>query len=315
MKSVGRTDVPIVRVRVDSLLPADSPRLDGESPTHVAVLAESDASLPPILVHRTTMRVIDGMHRLRAAERRGCREIAVRFFDGDSEDAFVAAVEANSAHGLPLSVADRAAAAERILGAHPDWSDRAVASITGLANKTVATIRRRAEDIPAATERIGLDGRARPLDTTRGRLLAYDLIRANPGASLRQIGRAASISTGTVRDVRDRLLRGEDPLPTRRRTRTGTHLDEEPTTQLRDRAKVTALLACLRKDPSLRLTETGRALLRLLDLCVLDDARLDRLADTLPPHCAVPLAEVADECARIWAGFADRVHERAVAHT
>ena len=70
------------------------------------------------------MRVIDGTHRLRAALLRGVDVIDVLYFDGPDADAFVLAVELNHTHGLPLSRADRTAAAERIIGSHPDWSDR-----------------------------------------------------------------------------------------------------------------------------------------------------------------------------------------------
>jgi hypothetical protein len=35
--------------------------------------------LPPILVHRATNRIIDGMHRLEAAKLRGDETISVRF--------------------------------------------------------------------------------------------------------------------------------------------------------------------------------------------------------------------------------------------
>jgi hypothetical protein len=58
---------PVVAVPVLSLRPADSPRLNGEDKAHIARLAEMDTPLPPILVDRRTMRVIDGMHRLMAA--------------------------------------------------------------------------------------------------------------------------------------------------------------------------------------------------------------------------------------------------------
>ncbi|RSM76801.1 hypothetical protein DMH04_36305 [Kibdelosporangium aridum] len=72
---------------VDSLLPADAPRLSGEGDAHVRLLAESEAILPPIVVHRSTMRVIDGMHRLYAAVLRGQKNVEVRFFEGDESDA------------------------------------------------------------------------------------------------------------------------------------------------------------------------------------------------------------------------------------
>ncbi|MEV4443705.1 ParB/RepB/Spo0J family partition protein, partial [Streptomyces sp. NPDC049577] len=92
-----------------ALLPADSPRLDGEDPQHVRELAGTRLPLPPIVVHRSTMRVVDGMHRLRAARLRGDESIAARYFEGTAEDAFVHAVRLNTLQGLPLTPADRAA--------------------------------------------------------------------------------------------------------------------------------------------------------------------------------------------------------------
>ena len=43
---------------------------------HVETLIASETELPPIIVHRLTMRVIDGMHRLLAVQRLGRRKIA-----------------------------------------------------------------------------------------------------------------------------------------------------------------------------------------------------------------------------------------------
>ncbi len=142
-------------VPVSALQDADSPRISGEDAEHVRRLAEV-AQWPPITVHRPSMRVIDGMHRLNAARLRGQGEIEVRFFDGTAPEAFVLAVRLNTRHGLPLSLSDRKAAADRILASHPQWSDRLVASVTGLAAKTVAEIRRRAQDArPSATPDFG----------------------------------------------------------------------------------------------------------------------------------------------------------------
>ncbi|MFC5753345.1 ParB N-terminal domain-containing protein, partial [Actinomadura rugatobispora] len=208
---------PVVQVEIGALSGADSPRIFGENPDHVEALAAAGAELPPIIVHRATMSVIDGMHRLRAAELGGQDTIAVRFFDGDEADAFVMAVKSNIAHGLPLSLADRKRAAQRIIASHPRWSDRMIASVTGIAPGTVAEIRRRATAEPAAeTARMGRDGRVRPINGSEGRRIASELITENPDLSLRQIARRAGISPETARDVRNRLRRGEDPLPRRR---------------------------------------------------------------------------------------------------
>ena len=129
----GRTEI----IRIESLAPADSPRLAGEIHEHAQRLAESECDLPPILVHRPTMRIIDGTHRVKAMAYRGRDEIEAEFYDGSLEDAFVLSVHANVRHGLPLSLADRRAAARRILNTHADWSDRAIAQLTGLSAKTI----------------------------------------------------------------------------------------------------------------------------------------------------------------------------------
>src|SRR6266700_1793568 len=149
-------------VSIETLSLEGSPRLAGVNQNHVARLAEIDTPLPPILVHRRTMRVIDGMHRLRVAELKGRDQIAVEFFDGDDQEAFLLSVKQNVTHGLPLSLADRKAAAARILGWNREFSDSSIAAMTGLSDKTVAAVRKRStSDIPRLNARIGRDGRSR----------------------------------------------------------------------------------------------------------------------------------------------------------
>jgi hypothetical protein len=63
------------------------------------LLAECYTELPPILVQRGSMQVIDGMHRLRVAPRRGEDTVRVQFFHGSVTAAFIAAVRLNAAHG------------------------------------------------------------------------------------------------------------------------------------------------------------------------------------------------------------------------
>src|SRR6185437_14101732 len=168
-------------VAILDLLPGESPRLEGEDKAHIAWLAETESKLPPILVDRRTMRVIDGMHRLLAASLRGCDKIEVEFFDGPPTEAFLRAVQANVTHGLPLSQADRRAAAARIVTSHPHLSDRSIGETTGLSAKTVATIRRcSTDDMPQLDVRVGKDGKARPLDGTAGRVRAAKLLSKHP---------------------------------------------------------------------------------------------------------------------------------------
>ncbi|MFE3284431.1 ParB N-terminal domain-containing protein, partial [Streptomyces sp. NPDC059233] len=206
----GFLDQPVESVATDRITIGYTPRSDGEDTEYTKLLAETADELPPILVHRPTLHVIDGAHRLRAAVLRGDTHIAVRFFDGDHTEAQLLAVAANVTHGRPLSTADRTAAAGRVFASHPHWSDRAVAAVTGLSARRISQLRK---DTPAARtgHRVGRDGRTRPVDPARGRALAGELLRANPGASLRRIAAEAGVSPATVADVRDRIRRGEDP--------------------------------------------------------------------------------------------------------
>ncbi|HEY0451981.1 ParB/RepB/Spo0J family partition protein [Actinophytocola sp.] len=312
-----------VAVPVASLLSADSPRLAGEDAEHVRTLAELDGGGPPIIVHRATMRVVDGMHRLRAAVLRGRETIDVHYFDGTERDAFVLAVELNAEHGLPLSHKDRTAAACRVIGTHPHWSDRMIAQLTGLSSKTVAAIRSRADHgADQVTGRIGRDGKVRPLNVAHGRLLAGRLMTERPTASLRQIARESGISLGTVRDVRSRLDRGLDAVPARQR-----HADEAcdwakvedpgrsdvdtPT----DPRVAARMLQQLKKDPSLRFSEAGRTMLRLLDAHSISSATWSELIDSTPAHCADAVATVARNCAQSWRQFAELMEQRTVSRT
>ncbi|CAM5744160.1 putative Streptomycin biosynthesis operon possible regulatory protein [Streptomyces afghaniensis 772] [Streptomyces afghaniensis] len=293
---------PVVMVATDRLVVTGSPRTEGADHDHVRTLAEAEAVLPPITVHRRTLRVIDGLHRLRAAILRGQPEIAVRFFDGEPEDAFILSVAANTTHGLPLSWADRLAAARRIVGSHPEWSDRAIARLSGVSAKKVAEVREEC----AGTEgpnavRVGSDGRARPVNSARGRELASRLIRDNPAASLRQIARLAGISPATVADVRDRLRQGTDPVPMKLRSgdvepkageRRSSPRESAPLRRSRPVSQLHPVFETLCKDPSLRFSDTGRLVLRLFDSCSAAAREWQRIVDNVPTHCRGPVAEL-----------------------
>jgi ParB-like chromosome segregation protein Spo0J len=311
-------DVETIPVRY--LRPADSPRSAGEDARHIRLLAECGAVLPPILVQRESMRVIDGMHRLRAAVMRGQDTIRVRFFDGDDDAAFLAGVRGNLRHGLPLSLADRKAAAGRLVSSYPHWSDRAIAAAAGLAASTVGAVRDQATaSRPAASARVGRDGRVRPIDSAAGRRIAGELIHRNPRASLREIAKAAGISPMTARDVRQRVVRGDDPVPAGRRAvpdAAGTNRSR-PTEgcaarsadrwPVRDRETV---LRNLRDDPSVRLSEQGRILLRWLIARSVRRAEWATFVDAVPIHCASAVADLARACAEEWRGLAERLEQR-----
>lgn len=303
-------------LHIKSLLPADSPRLSGESEEHIRLLAGSSVELPPIIVHRPTMRVVDGMHRLRAALLRGENTIRARLIDGAIEAAFVVAVEANISHGLPLSLRDREAAAARIVAAHSHWSNRAIADVTGISARTVQVIRRSVtanEDPPGS--RLGRDGRVRPVNGAEGRLRAGELFKRRPDASLREVAREAGISVGTAQDVRERIRSGEDPvLPTQRKD-----LKEPPAVPSqgamrpqpaeykgtpRDRV---AILRTLRHDPTIRFTNHGRGLLRWLETHAVGTEGWTEVAAALPEHGSYIIADLATVVAEEWHDFADHL--------
>lgn len=322
----GIANVPIV-----SLLPADSPRLGGEVAEHIRLLAESKTELPPIIVHRATRRVIDGMHRLRAAMLRGEERVPVVFVDCVStDDAFVIAVKSNVAHGLPLTMTDRQAAAQRIVLSHPQWSDRIIASATGLSDKTVRSVRARVVgDGPQPSIRIGQDGRVRPLSGVDGRRLAGELMRSNPQASLRQIAKEAGVSVGTAHDVRKRLQSGQDPVAVQRPVGhlTGVAIRSDgdctvsPTSSGRrrrpsvvpERAPVqdpTFIIHTLMKDPALRYTDSGRILLRWLTSRSISIDEWSNIVESVPPHCTRTVATYARRVAESWAQFASELEQR-----
>ncbi|MFD3728525.1 ParB/RepB/Spo0J family partition protein [Streptomyces sp. NPDC058671] len=323
------------RVRIEALLPADSPRLNGVDEEHVRRLAGIYASLPPVLVHRTTMRVVDGMHRVAAAASMGLPSVEVQYFDGADEEAFLRSVTANIAHGLPLSVTDRKAAAERILRSRPDLSDRSVAAYTGLDAKTVASIRPRSTaDSPRSNIRVGADGRLHPLDRTAERLRAAELMTKHPDLPLRAIVQETGLSLGTAHDVRQRLLRGETPVPQGRRPATGPRppvpvavpdLPAPPattgasaTTAASGSSRSRGSLETLRRlagDPSLRHSESGRQFLRWLHTHFVVDEAWRQQADAIPAHCTDTVAELALHCSHAWKRFAEDLGRRRLTDT
>jgi len=301
---------PPERVAVSVLVPADSPRAEDVDLAYARSLM-AIRELPPILVCRRTMRVIDGMHRLTAVTLAGRTRIDVHYFEGDEEEAFVAAVQANLHHGRRLNQQERSAAACRILAAYPQWSNRAIAQAAGLSTKTVAAIRGRSSgDGPQLNTRVGRDGRARPVDPAAGRERAAAYLRDHPEASLRRIASAAGVSVGTARDVRARVQRGEDPVPAKRDAAppepvplAAVHRTDARSRPVRRTVPAGDPLAALARDPSIRFSDRGRQLLRLLDNRALVDAEGDLLAAAVPRHSRAALVAAVHQNIDLWLAF------------
>jgi hypothetical protein len=305
LRSAEKPDISEI-VSIDSIRPADSPRLSGENAEHTRMLRERFPDLPAILVNRRTMRVIDGTHRLSAARLEGAETIEVQFVDADERDAFLLAVKANADHGLPLSLADREAAGDRILLWYPFWSDRAIAAVVGLAATTVGTMRRRSSvQSPQLNARVGRDGRLRPMSTAEGRQRAREIFEARPEASLREVAREAGISLGTVHNVRELVRRGEGCVRDQGAgtERPASHCDHRVMRRRRRCGEPVAWPAVrerLLKDPALRYAEAGRALLRWIDTQAGGVGDWRDVIDAIPPHWAETMTNLAYSCGNEW---------------
>ncbi|NBE51889.1 transcriptional regulator [Streptomyces boluensis] len=341
-------------VRIDTLVPADSPRLNGIDKAHVRRLAAVYAALPPILVHRPTLRVVDGMHRVDAARLRGDETVEAQFFDGSEDQVFLRSVTANVTHGLPLSVAERKTAAERILASHPNLSDRAVATYVGLDAKTVASVRVcSAVGSPPLNMRTGSDGKVHPLDRTAERIHAAELMMRDPDIPLRAVVRETGLSLGTAHDVRRRLQRGEGPVPPSRQSAVARAAHRERAAAPQPRAKEASapaqgraaagaeptagpapagpvapqsplsprsrapldVLRRLANDPSLRHSEAGRDFIRWFHTHFIVDEAWQKRADAVPPHATESIADLARHCSDAWRRFADDMARRKHAET
>lgn len=295
--------LPTVAAAVATLVSGFSPRLDGQDEANVELLAGLHEPLPPILVHRPTNQVIDGMHRLLAARRRGLETINVRYYDGDEASAFVLAVRANVTHGLPLPLRDRKVAAARILGSHAFWSNRRIAQATGLSDKTVAGIRAGLGSDGSAVSRlrVGLDERTYSLDSVSRRAVVTRLLSEDPAASLRTIAGRAGVSPQTVRAVK-RDLGGAGVARDTSTGRTGTRSAKpDPHWCLR----------ALAKDPALRSTDAGRRLLRIVAGLLVLENEADRLVDAVPEHGLAHFERVAHAHAEAWRRLADLAAQHA----
>jgi hypothetical protein len=286
---------------------------------HVQKLARITHALPPILVHWPTLRVIDGIHRVHAARLRGDDHVDVRYYEGTPEDAFIEAVRLNTSRGLPLTRADRTAAVVRILGTHPHWSDRLIASAAGVTAGTVAAARRSstAQDGQLNMRR-GRDGRLRPVDPAEGRKRAARILSERPDATLRQIALGAGIALATARDVRERVRRGEDPVPRRLRGPEAAYGPNKPAlgtaaaiVSEAGNTSMAQLVKQLRKDPSLRLTATGRALLQMTSApLLLQGENVQQFVQAIPGHRTASVARMARSCAQSWLEFAEQLERR-----
>ena len=205
------TEVASGEIDLDDLRFGPSRRAAGIDAAHVETLQELEGNWPPIVVAAADRTVVDGLHRVHAALALGLTRLPCVYFVGGEDEAYVEFVHRNTAHGLPLSLRDRESAAARLLRLRPEWSDRRIATVCGLAAGTVARVRRgnscSTDDVAQLTARVGRDGRRRPVDRGTVRARIADALKENPRASLRAVAALVGTSPATVRSVRSAMVR------------------------------------------------------------------------------------------------------------
>jgi ParB-like chromosome segregation protein Spo0J len=289
-------EVPLSAVRFGL-----SPRATRYDPEHVASLVEVLDEVPPIVVHASTMRVVDGVHRVMAAQRAGRTVIRAVMFEGDETEVRIEAVRRNIAHGKPLSLAEREAAAVAIIEGVPGWSDRRIAGVTGLSPKTVGRLRARATvDSPQLRARLGRDGKLRPVDPAEVRKRVAEALRSDPSASNRAIARRAGASQATVRDVRDRLQRGMSEVASLEERRRRRQRPPSATPQ-HQRAP---------RRPDVVLDE----FVDWFDARHIDDTDWRQFVDTIPIGRVYEVADIARQRSESWRTFAAALEDRARGH-
>lgn len=159
-----------MRLRIKDV--QQDPRLtprSGISTTTVNAYANSFDQLPPIDIFwiegRDGWWLVDGWHRLAAANELGLADIETNEHQGTFDDALEFAYDANLKHGKPLTLKERKAAAELKLKRHTERSNNWIAQDCGIDTHTVIGLREELEanfGIPKLDRFIGRDGKERP---------------------------------------------------------------------------------------------------------------------------------------------------------
>jgi hypothetical protein len=129
------------------------------------------SQFPPIVVFNdgSAMWLADGFHRCHASKKAGLLDIIAEVHKGTRRDAVKFAIQANQKGSVRRTNADKRKCVEIALAEFPDLSDRALAEMCGVSNKTVAAAREQAGNFPTSTPtpeapktRKGKDGKEYP---------------------------------------------------------------------------------------------------------------------------------------------------------
>lgn len=304
--SCSLTEVAVVALA--SLPVGHAWRAHGLDDARVTALAARYPQLPPVLVRRDDLLVVDGAHTVAAARRLGMQVAHVRWFDGTWVDAAEAFVTRNSiANSLPLSTEDRRAVIHSTLHAEPTWSDRRIAQVCGVSPKMIARIRSAAPSLRPAhavgEKRVGRDGRARPVRAGAMRVLIAQMLDEQPDASLRTVASALGVSPETARSVRrDREVGQESRMVGWHGS--STAFDELALVRIRRESP-----APWRGDHAFKSTSAGEEFIGWFEATNIGDEPCR--ADDVPLSRIYEIADEARRRATFWSEFADSIERRA----
>jgi hypothetical protein len=187
---------------------------------------------------------------------------------------------------------------------HADWSNRRIAELCGLSDKTLAKLRGRATaDLRQSSNRVGRDGRRRPTDPAAARQRIAEYLARHPHCSDRAVAEAVTTSQATVRDVRQRLARGEGPLPERLQTPSVPARDERAGPEESDAASLV-------DDSALSSTPEGREFVRWWAARRVGGRDWSRFVGSIALSRIYVVAEEARRQAANWTSFADALEAR-----
>jgi hypothetical protein len=280
-------------------------RQAGLDEAHVMLLAANYGSLPPVLVDRFDLTVVDGAHRVAAARRLGMHSIAVEWFEGTRVEAFREFVARNSKNGLTLTAEDRERGVLLVLGAQPTWSDRRIAELTAVSPKMVARLRTIAS-APGGdlVKRVGRDGRSRPVRPGAMRAMIAEALASDPAASLRAIASKLGVSPETVRSVRKEV---------------GIRRPTRPEVTIRERCLEEVMIERLlqrhhrspapwRCDNAFQSTVHGVSFVDWFDATAVSEG--EGRVDEVPLSRVYDIADEARRRADFWSGFAHSLEAR-----
>jgi ParB-like chromosome segregation protein Spo0J len=272
-----------------------SPRLTEPDALHVACLAEVLGRLPPILVHRSTMTVVDGVHRLAAARLAGWTTIPVFFVEGSQDEAFALAVRANVSHGKPLTLPEREKAASRLMTHRPEWSNRRIAEICALSPTTVGRLRPTVQSgqLPS---REGRDGKMRSTDSAAIRQELEDVVLTRPDITTTELASIVGTSRATARNVRRRMESRSGP---------------PPASGGADSASAQEITPSHQPDLALASSPRGDAFIEWLEAHQIKASDWESLIDDLPVSRLFLLADQAREQARQWERLSSALDQHA----